>query len=102
MEPSIQFTAGGKVPINWTLRGRNVESRDTRDVEPKSEIKQISRMAREEPVSGGEVETYSVVGGPARNVGTKEGRRALAGDLGLPNVKRKFRSKFGPKRRGAV
>lgn len=44
-----------------------------------------------EPKWGVDVNVSTRPGGPTRDTTTKEGRRGVAADLGLPNVKRKRR-----------
>ena len=62
-----------------------------RVVDPKKTIKDLSRFEREEPVMPhmGEKSYMRINEQPWREAYSREGRRAVAADLGLPSEKRR-------------
>lgn len=96
----------GAVPLNFRVSDTDTGKVWNEGVSgmiggPKTVMQSISRQQREEPATTEKVE-YGIIGHEMHDVGSKEGRRALSGQLGLPNVKRKKRSRFGPVRKGIV
>jgi hypothetical protein len=99
-EPSRQFSLLGepapkvRMRSTWIDPGRRhhgtilSENPDMPFIGGKIDVtRAILRSALNEPAEPGT--EYGVEGAPLRDVSTKEGRRDFAGDMGLPNTKKK-------------